>query len=73
MARVIPDRRAAKYVVKNGDTLSSIAMRQTGSPDHTAIWEQNKDIIGDNPNNLTPGMILVIPGSTKDTNGEVDW
>lgn len=72
MARIIPERKTSAYRVHDGDTLSSIAQQQTGSPDYAAIYELNKDLIGDNPNNITAGMILTIPGGSADT-AEVDW
>ena len=71
MARVNPERYAARYTVRSGDTLSSIARQQTGSADYSAIWMQNRDLIGDNPNDITPGMVLLIPGAASDE--EDDW
>lgn len=62
MNRVIPERLPKMYTVKEGDTLSSIARQQTGSADYSAIYEQNRGLIGDNPNHITPGMVLSIPG-----------
>ena len=70
MERVIPERTASVYTVKKYDTLSGIARQQTGSADYAAIWAQNREQIGDNPNNITPGMVLTIPG---DTVQEADW
>ncbi len=70
MERVIPERTASVYTVKKYDTLSGIARQQTGSADYAAIWAQNRELIGDNPNNITPGMVLTIPG---DTVQEADW
>ena len=72
MERVIPERPASKYTVKRYDTLSGIARQQTGSADYAAIWAQNRDIIGDNPNAMKPGMILTIPGS-ETSREEEDW
>lgn len=71
MERVIPERSASLYTVKKYDTLSSIARQQTGSADYAAIWAQNKDLIGDNPNAITPGMVLTIPGS--EASKEDNW
>lgn len=67
MQRVLPETTAQIYTVKQYDTLAAIARRLTGSTDYTAIYEQNKDLIGSNPNNLTVGMELVIPGETSST------
>lgn len=72
MARVIPERKTTTYRVHDGDTLSSIAQQQTGSSDYSALYELNKDQIGDNPNDIVPGMVLIIPGGSADT-AEVDW
>lgn len=49
------------YTVKRGDSLSSIARKLTGSADWHALYEQNKGIIGSNPNLIRDGTILVIP------------
>ncbi len=72
MARIIPERQTTTYRVHEGDTLSSIARQQTGSSDYAALYELNRDLIGDNPNNITAGMVLTIPGGSVDT-AEVDW
>ena len=70
MKRVTPETMAQTYTVRAYDTLAAIARKTTGSADYSAIYEQNKDLIGDNPNNLTAGMVLPIPG---DTAPEDDW
>lgn len=49
------------YTVKRGDSLSSIARKLTGSADWRALYEQNKSIIGSNPNLIRDGAVLVIP------------
>lgn len=49
------------YTVKRGDCLSSIARQLTGSSDWHALYEQNKGIIGSNPNLIKDGTVLVIP------------
>lgn len=49
------------YVVKKGDTLTSIAKKQTGSSANwRAIYNANKKTIGSNPNKIYPGQKLVI-------------
>lgn len=49
------------YIVKKGDSLSSIAKRLTGDSNNwRAIYNQNKSIIGGNPNKIHSGQKLVI-------------
>lgn len=48
------------YTVKRGDCLSSIARKLTGSSDWHALYEQNKGIIGSNPNLIKDGTVLTI-------------
>lgn len=49
------------YTVVKGDNLSKIAKKQTGSSANwKAIYEQNKEVIGGNPNLIYPGQQLVI-------------
>lgn len=50
------------YTVKKGDCLSAIARKLTGSASWQALYEQNKDVIGGNPNLIYPGQVLTIPG-----------
>ena len=52
------------YTVKAGDTLTSIAERIYGDdPKYTFqnIYEANKDLIGDDPDQIKEGMTLRIP------------
>ncbi|MDO5025453.1 MAG: LysM peptidoglycan-binding domain-containing protein [Trueperella sp.] len=49
-----------------GDTLWGIALRLTGDPAQAnaavqLIWEENREVIGDNPNLIYPNQILNIP------------
>ncbi|MCI9064231.1 MAG: LysM peptidoglycan-binding domain-containing protein [Clostridia bacterium] len=46
------------YIIKKGDTLSEIAQKY--NIDWQIIYEQNKEIIGDNPDLIIPGQILTI-------------
>lgn len=49
------------YTVGKGDNLSKIAKKLTGnSANWKAIYEQNKGIIGGNPDRIYPGQELVI-------------
>jgi len=51
------------YNVKAGDTLSGIAARFLGNAgDWAEIWDANRSVIGGNPNLLTVGERLGIPG-----------
>lgn len=53
----------ATYVVRAGDTLSSIALRFYGSARFAAtIWDVNYRLIGGNPNAIYPGQRLTLPG-----------
>ena len=52
------------YTVQSGDTLSGIAKKLTGSSSWQTIYEQNKGIIGSNPNLIKPGQVLTIPGAS---------
>jgi LysM repeat protein len=59
--------RAAKavtsttYTVVSGDNLSKIAKKLTGSSSNwNAIYNQNKSVIGGDPNKIYPGQRLVI-------------
>ena len=65
--RTEPDTSSVQtYTVKEGDCLSSIARRMTGAADWSAIYEQNKDTIGSNPNLIYPGQVLTITGAKTD-------
>jgi nucleoid-associated protein YgaU len=50
--------------VASGETLSGIALHHYGNasrPYWELIWNANKDVLGDNPNLIKPGMKLRIP------------
>lgn len=54
----------AEHIVEQGETLSSIAQKyykNSSEPYYMAIYEANKDVIGDNPNLILVGMELFIP------------
>ena len=56
-----------KYTVKVGDSLSKIAKDLLGDPNRwKEILEANKDKIK-NPNQIAPGLELVIPGASDKT------
>lgn len=54
------------YTVKTGDTLSKIARNYFGSSNlWRSLWQTNTDVIGNDPNRLTPGMVISIPSLTQ--------
>ncbi len=53
---------AAKYVVQPGDTLTSIAGTFHVRGGWQALYAANRPRVGDNPNVIYPGTILVLPG-----------
>lgn len=51
-----------QYEVQSGDTLWTIAKQFYGNGSlYSVIHDANREVIGSNPNVITPGMILVIP------------
>jgi len=62
----------AEHTVVPGDTLSGIALKyykHATPPYYMHIYEVNKDVIGDDPNLIRPGMVLKIqalPEELKD-------
>lgn len=59
------------YVVRPGDSLWSIARAHpggTGSVDQRwrAIWQANRDLVGDDPDLILPGQALRLPGNHHD-------
>ena len=67
----VPDGGSAgageqSYTVQKGDTLSHIAQKHYGKASQWhAIYEANRDVIGDNPDRILPGQVLRLP----DANG----
>ena len=54
----IPSDDIITYTVQSGDTLWSIANKYNTT--WQRIYELNKDVIGDNPNLIYPGQVLII-------------
>ena len=55
-------KEVKKHVVVSGDTLSAIAKKYyDDAGKYMKIYEANKEVIGDNPDLIKPGMELVIP------------
>ncbi len=56
---------AASYVVQEGDTLFEIARKQLGKAARwTEIYQLNRAALGDNLENLRPGMPLALPAGS---------
>jgi len=63
-APVKKEEYLAEHTVASGETLSHIALKYYNSAvkdKYMVIYEANKDVIGDNPNMIKPGMVLKIP------------
>ena len=59
-----PKATIAKHTVVAGDSMSAIAQQYYGSgvkEKWMAIYEANKDVMGDNPTLIHPGQVLKIP------------
>lgn len=52
------------YVVRIGDTISSIAHRAFGDARrYPEIYEFNRDVIGSKPAQLQPGLVIKVPST----------
>ena len=51
----------APYIVKDGDSLGSIAQTAYGTFDYQIIFNANREVLAGNPNNLTAGLELKLP------------
>jgi hypothetical protein len=54
----------AEHTIASGETLSHVSLKYYNSAIKAKwmlIYEANKDVIGDNPNRVVPGMVLKIP------------
>ncbi|MGB7261338.1 MAG: transporter substrate-binding domain-containing protein [Albidovulum sp.] len=54
-------QECSTYTVQKGDTLGSISKAAFGFLDYQTLFNVNIDAIGDNPNQLEPGITLIIP------------
>ena len=60
-----PPKQATTYTVVSGDTLWAIAKKHLGEGKRwPEIYDQNKAVIGDNPDRIKPGQVLTIPDNT---------
>ena len=48
----------SKYIIKKGDSLTNIAKRY--NKNWKSLYEDNKKVIGNNPNKIYPGQVLII-------------
>ena len=55
-----PTGPGVKYVVKPGDNLTVIAKKVCHNANWQKIYDQNKDVIGDDPDLIFPGQVLHI-------------
>ena len=66
-----PHEPAGTYVVRPGDSLSSIALTHPGAGSvedrWRAIWRANRDVVGDDPDLILPGQALRLPGDSDHT------
>ncbi|RFU87816.1 LysM peptidoglycan-binding domain-containing protein [Streptomyces triticagri] len=65
-----PATSAATYAVKSGDCLSAIADRQDVDGGWERLYEDNRSVVGDNPNRILPGMQLKLDGKAKASTAE---
>lgn len=57
----VPDKpKPATYTVQRGDTLTAIAKKVPVKPNWRTLYENNKDVIGANPNRIFPGQVLKV-------------
>jgi len=69
VVRPAPAAASQTYVVRTGDSLWSIAEShpEPGTPASVherwqAIWQANRDVVGDDPDLILPGQALRLPG-----------
>jgi nucleoid-associated protein YgaU len=56
------ETKTKTYTVDSGDSLSAIAEQELGDANRwREIYELNKDVIGENPDLIQPGMELKLP------------
>lgn len=59
-----PAPAGVQHTVKSGETLSHISLHYYKTANRwKEIYEANKAVIGDNPNKIYPGQVLVIPNA----------
>ena len=66
--------KTTQYTVAEGDSLWNISKSQYGDgAKYTEIQEANKDVIGNNPNSISPGQVLTIPEESENTSSRSKW
>ena len=61
-AKKAAEEKVVKHVVASGESLSVIAKKYyDDAGKYMEIYEANKDVIGEDPSLIQPGMELVIP------------
>ncbi len=59
-----PVPAGVQHTVQSGETLSHISLHYYKTANRwKEIYEANKAVIGDNPNRIYPGQVLVIPNA----------
>lgn len=59
---VAPKSDAGSHRVVAGETLSTIALTETGSANWSELYSHNRVTIGANPHMILPGQVITIPG-----------
>lgn len=57
-----PAEKGGTHRVVAGETLSTIALAETGSANWSELYEKNRIVIGANPHMILPGQVVKIPG-----------
>ena len=61
--RSAPETGTIEYKVREGECLCGIVRKLTGTTNWRPVYELNKNVIGQNPNKLEKGMVLLVPNA----------